>query len=197
MLPDFQKVKEKLEKKFIKELELKIEKNPLLSEIKTQRIYEGSTLATRTIDGFENVNPLQEVQSFFEISNEELMEKGPIAIFDKLDRIASDFISQRTKSLFSRLDEAIEKTGNVVDGEGKPLSPELILQVLEKMAIDFDENGNPIMPALVVHPDQLEKMKKNPELWQINPEFEKQLKKTIEKKRCEWIDRKNSRKLVD
>ena len=89
------------------------------------------------------------------------------------------------------------KTGNVVDAEGKPISYELLLRTLETIQLDFDDNGNPLMPTMVVSPEQYEKMKEKIVEWENDPECNKQFEKIINQKRKEWHDRESNRKLVD
>ena len=73
----------------------------------------------------------------------------------------------------------------------------MILDAIEKMEIDFDEKGTPIMPEIHVSPDVMEKLRTQ----KLDPkeivEIEKRRKQIIEKKRKEWIDRESNRKLVD
>jgi len=96
------------------------------------------------------------------------------------------------------LEKVTERTGNVVKGEkGEGITPKLILDAIEKMEIGFDEKGNPIMPVLVMSPQDFEKIKAEQKAWESDGELEKRRREIIEKKRKEWIDRESNRKLVD
>ena len=88
-------------------------------------------------------------------------------------------------------------SGNAVDAKGQPLSPSLLFKALEKMEINFDENGRPTNLVLVLHPAQVADFKKKAAEWDKDPEYQKTFKDLMEKKRAEWRDRENSRKLVD
>ena len=77
------------------------------------------------------------------------------------------------------------------------MTPELIMKTLEKIDISFDEFGNPLIPTLIVRPEILKKMEENVDIWKETPESREKMRKLIEKKRSEWIDRQNRRKLVD
>ena len=69
--------------------------------------------------------------------------------------------------------------------------------MLEKIEIDFDKSGNPIMPTILLSPKDVRKFKEKFKEWDKNPEMERRSKEIIEKKRKQWLDRENSRKLVD
>ena len=101
-------------------------------------------------DGYDDESPMKLIQSAFEISNEDLIKYGPKIVLDKADQVANEFIEQQSKAWVSKLDEITKVTGNIVDGEGKSLSPEVILKTLEKMHIDFREDGKPKLPSLVM-----------------------------------------------
>lgn len=70
--------------------------------------------------------------------------------------------------MFSTLTQVTDFTGNVVDGKGKGLSHEMLIEMLEKIHIDFDQDGNPLLPSIVIHPDMaknFEKLKADEDLY--------------------------------
>jgi hypothetical protein len=81
---------------------------------------------------------------------------------------AQGFLRDMTKTMFATLSQVTDFTGNVIDGKGKGVSHEMLLEMLEKIHIDFDEAGNPQFPSLVIHPDMaksFEKLKSIEELY--------------------------------
>ena len=196
MFPSFIKTKFKLRNKFEKELRRQIREHQFL-KIPEQIIQEGHNLVTRSVDGFEDSDELKLIESGFKVSDEELIEKGPKAVFNKIPSIVEDMVAQRSRVIFEKMDEVTERTGNVIDGEGKELSPELIFNTLEKIEINFDELGNPIMPTLVVNPEMYKKIQNNPDRWKETPEMKAKLAELLKKKYGEYIDRESRRKLVD
>jgi hypothetical protein len=197
MLPDYPSIKRKIKKKFVEAVEKEIQKDPLLSTIKSHHVREGDRLTSSSIDGYSESVEYKTMTAKFEITKEEIINKGPDAIFSKVDELAKEMVKQKSQLIFNKMEEVTERTGQVVDAKSKPLSPQLILEGLEKVAIDFDEYGKPIFPSLVLSHDQYEKIKDKIPKWEADPEFQKKHKELIEKKRQEWIDRENCRKLVD
>lgn len=196
MFPSFIKTKFKLRLKFERELRKKINEHPRLPKMQVQLIHEGDFLVTRSIDGYEDKDSMKELQTGFEASEEEMIENGPQVIFDKIPEIVEDMAAQRFKALFNKMEDVTQRTGNVVDGQGAGLTPDLIMETLEKMDIRFDENGNPHLPTMYISPDVSKKMGENADLWKETPEMEQKMAKLIDKKRSEWNDRQDRRKLV-
>ena len=63
-----------------------------------------------------------------------------------------------------------ERTGNVISTKKEEgITPNVVLDLLEKMQIGFDEVGNPIMPVMVVSPEEYEKIKAKQKEWESDP----------------------------
>jgi hypothetical protein len=81
---------------------------------------------------------------------------------------AQSFLKDMTKTMFSTLSQVADFTGNVIDGKGKGVSYEMLIDMLEKIHIDFDQDGNPLLPSIVIHPDMaksFEKLKADEDLY--------------------------------
>jgi len=201
VFPDYPATKRHLQKEFTAAIRKETKKDPLISLIHVRQSYEGNAFTFTTDDGFSQTGTYKELSTKFEISNDEILKRGPEAYFSRVPQIAKEWVEKESRLLFQMMDEVTERTGNVVNAESKPLSPELILAALDKVAISFDEFGNAILPALVVHPDKLEGMKKEFQKYESDPlfklKYKLKYKLIIDKKRREWLDRESDRKLVD
>jgi len=81
---------------------------------------------------------------------------------------AQSFLKDITKTLFSTLSQVTDFTGNVIDGKSKGVSHEVLIEMLEKIHINFDQEGNPLLPSIVIHPDMaksFEKLKADEDLY--------------------------------
>lgn len=201
MLPDYPATKRYLQKEFTAAIKKENKKDPITSLIQVRQSYEGNTFAFTTDDGFLQSGTYKDLSTKFEISKAEVLKRGPEAYFSRVQQIAKEWAEKQSRLFFQMMDEVTETTGNVVNAKSKPLSPELILAALDKVAISFDEFGNAILPALVVHPDKLEGMKKEFQKYESDPlftlKYKLKYKLIIDKKRQEWFDRESDRKLVD
>jgi hypothetical protein len=179
-------------------IQAEIEKEPFLSRIRKNIVHEGDSLVVTSSNGYSSQTTFPTFESEFNISYDDLLKKGPEAYFEKKADVAKDMASKLVGNVYTKIDEVTEKTGNVVSAKkGEGITPNLILDLLEKIEINFDEKGNPIMPEIHLSKEDFEKLNAQ----KIDPktiaEIEKRRKEIVDKKRKEWIDRESNRKLVD
>ena len=197
MLPDFPTVKKKIRDDFNKKIREKIDNAPFISQIGIKRVYEGNILTSSSMEGYTESGEYKRISSGFSVSPDEIIEKGAKAFFSQIDKISEELIKQQSQVIFKKMDEVTERTGNIVNAKGKGISPEIILEALEKVTIDFDEFGNPLFPALILNPNDRERVKDEIPKWEADPNLRKKYLELVEKKRREWRDRESRRKLVD
>jgi hypothetical protein len=114
------------------------------------------------------------------------------AFVTALDDAAESFLKEMMPQLFERLGKISQSAGTAVDAGGQPVSHELMLRAFENLQIDFDDQGNPLLPTIFVGPDLYDQMRTLPS------ETEAQKKawdEMIERKRREFNDRRRYRKL--
>ena len=70
-----------------------------------------------------------------------------------------DRIGQLQRMMYEEIKGATELVGNTVDARGSKLNPELLLKMLEKIEISFDDKGEPILPQLHIAPDIYKQIK--------------------------------------
>jgi len=94
--------------------------------------------------------------------------------------------------IFAYSGRLCEAAGTATDAGGQKLSRKLIRESFEKMELNFDATGQPIMPTIVVHPDMLKQLENLP------PATDEEIRawdEMIERKRGEFNDRRRHRKL--
>ena len=197
MLPNFPTVKKKIGDDFNKKIREKIDNAPFISQIGRKRVHEGNILTSSSMEGYTESGEYKRISSGFSVSPDEIIEKGAKAFFSQIDKISEELIKQQSQVIFKKMDEVTERTGNIVNAKGKGISPEIILEALEKVTIDFDEFGNPLFPALILNPNDRERVKDEIPKWEADPNLRKKYLELVEKKRREWRDRESRRKLVD
>lgn len=197
MLPDFPKIKEKFKLAINKYLKNLVRQEPLLSQIREQRHFEGNKMTSKTEDGELDNTSYKEISGGYSIKREDVIAKGTMAYIENIQSVAEELKKQQAKLLFDKISEVTKKTGNIVNGKGQPFSFEIFIETMEKIQIDFDEMGKPYLPTLVVSPQLGDKLNEKLPEWESNPEYKKKLDEVIERKRQEWNDRESNRKLVD
>jgi hypothetical protein len=108
-----------------------------------------------------------------------------------LYQLAESQIAGVAPQFYKTIAEVTTAVGNVVDCGGKPFSWDYFLDGIEKIQIDFDDNGNPIFPTVVVGDNLFERIK------HLEPthEHEERLSEILERKRAEFYDQKRTRRL--
>ena len=195
MLPDFVKLKELIKEDFdfrIKEQSRELD--PLIRDIKHVRKYEGEKIIITSYDGYKNENQYTEIKEDVNVKVADIIDIGVKAYTDKIDEIASGIARSQKQMIFSDIQKTTERTGNIVKDEGG-LSPEGFIEAIEKVSITFNDKGEPNMPQLHVHPDVYEKIVANEE-WN-NPKYQERVKAIMAKKKEQWLESENNRKLVD
>ena len=110
---------------------------------------------------------------------------------------ADELSGEMSKHFFAKVREEVESVGNVVNLRGGELTPEAILQVLEKLVVDFDERGYPVWPTIVTAPEKHEATEAAWRELEENPRYRSQFKELIQRKFEEYRVRESNRRLVD
>ncbi|OEC84389.1 MULTISPECIES: hypothetical protein [Methanobacterium] len=201
MLPDFPSVKTKIENATTLVVSEKTYGSPLLSKVNKKRCFEGSGISFIDNCGDYVEREIEETSTNFSLKLEEILDKGLSVYLEKSLNAVSELQQKMTKKVLEEVDIATAKAGTQIN-TSKKLITEIYLDGLEKIQIDFDEKGNPFLPSLAMHPnDVLKHDKRLQKYLKENPrhmgEYEKKLEEIIENKRKDWNDRESNRKLVD
>ena len=196
MLPDFPIQKRFIASQLSKVMAARMKKDPLVSMIHVHIMKEGSSVEIQS-PGWQDHVEMSDVGFEGEVSLDDLIKEGPGIYFKQALKAAEAFIEAQHKMLLAKANEVTERSGMVFDGRGKPFSPEILLQAMERMELSFSESGEPRMPTLIVNPQLHEKIKEKMPEWEKDEDFKKRRDDLIDRKRKEWLDRENSRKLVD
>jgi hypothetical protein len=141
----------------------------------------------------------------------QIVENNPVAIPMPFAVVFQDAISGEVGSLVASIDAGAEESlkivmtqifgysarlcdaaGTSTDAGGQKLSHKLIRESFEKMDLNFDPAGQPIMPTIRMHPDMMKQFQELP------PATEEEIKawnEMIERKRHEFNARQRHRKL--
>lgn len=198
MLPDFPELKKQLRLLLRERLRQSFDRQaPVISEVRRFKSHEGDTFTIHRLDGSVTTSSYHRAETEFSIDRRELPTLTPQQLITRVDEAAGKMAEQASKHFFETLNEAVSKAGNVVNAQGQPISPELIFQVLEKIQLDFDEDGKPHGLTMVVGPKLAETLRTLIPKWEADPELNRRYERLMDKKREEWRDRESRRKLVD
>jgi hypothetical protein len=116
-------------------------------------------------------------------------------IMRRIDGVAQKLADELAKNIYGVASEAAQEVGNVVKAHGK-ITGEAILEVLEKIEIPFDDEGNPELPSIHIHPDMTETLKEALLSLRENPDLRARHEELLRRKKEIWRAREARRKLV-
>jgi hypothetical protein len=197
MFPDFLKTKENLQKMLDQEMKKArlLHMGPL-ANVPESMIFEGDKTVVVREDGSIDEENLESTTVKLEVKFEEVEKMNHEMVLDKINRAAEEMASKMAKLFYERLTESAEEVGNVVSAGGEPFSIDLFFEMLEKIHVDFDEEGNPIQLMCPVNPKLLPSIAETISQAKADPANDRRFEAIIERKREEWRVRESNRKLV-
>lgn len=103
-------------------------------------------------------------------------------------KTADQFVASIMPQILEHISEICDATGNVVSGKDRPIWDAMV-EMMETVAISFDEDGNPSLPSIVMQPDTAAKIGDPPEGYQ------ERLDAIVARRRDEWLARRRTRRL--
>lgn len=197
MLPDWPEVKNDIRKKLDEFLSERVFQHlGIIREVPRHRIFEGRKSYIKRTSGRKDEFEFKEIKVPIRYNTKELPNYTIEDILIELDTAAQDMANQMASHTYETISKAVDQIGNVVHSKGKPFTIDTMFEALDKIYIDFDENGNPRMPQLHIHPDFYNEIKQLQEEYEKNPEIKQRLKELLVSKKEEWRACEVSRKLV-
>lgn len=197
MLPDLPTIKRDLQKLFDiyfkQQVRLRL---GAFEESPRHIIHEGRALSVSREDGSVDESTLKAATAEFSLRYDDVPEKSINERLKQLDQAAEKMAEQISRNLFESLNETLDKAGQVVDRQGKPLDAEAILAVLESIHLDFDENGRHSPLTVVLHPNLQPAARRAFQELASDPVLSARYNELMRQKQAEWRDREASRKLV-
>jgi hypothetical protein len=108
-----------------------------------------------------------------------------------LERVAEQEVQSFTAAFVERMDKITEAAGTSVDAGGRPLSHDLLLEMFERIDIDFDDEGNAEL-ALFAPSNLIRKLQ---ELPAITDEQQRAWDEMMARKRADFEARTRRRRL--
>lgn len=199
MLPDYPQLKGKLWDHHMKLMEV-AHGNHLgfFDGIKARIMHEGETNALERADGSisETIPELLRATSSVPAPSPNIEDIEPEDILKSIVEAGRKLADEKARMIVASIEQATKRAGTQI-GPGENLA-EQILKMIEKMWIDFDATGQPILGQRVV-PNQDAVAKYHAAWDQIHsiPELQRRFQELIERKRGEFDEREAARNLVD
>ena len=197
MLPDLPNLKRDLQtifdRTFRKMLNARL---GILGEIPKSIAHEGNRMRTIRANGSVEDSIFKKSSVDLELKLEEIPRltlRQRIAMFeDSAEKMAY----QISEHMFGSLNAALEKAGQTVNQQGKPLDAGVVFEVLEKIQLEFDRSGKIDPLSIVISPALEPRAKHVLNLIASDPMLQKRFHEIMQRKWIEWRDREADRKLV-
>jgi hypothetical protein len=197
MLPDFPALKAEVEKIAAARLRERVDTgDPVLSQIKHIRQREGGQMRYQQHGGGAVQEGFDRIGARFEVSITEVPTLVGEKFDAKLENIAQELVSHLARAFFKKMGESCEKAGTSIDAGGKPVSPQMFLDMIGTVQMEFGPDGKPTH-SFVIHPDMLPAVKKVSEQIENDPELQRKHAEILERQREAWAARESNRKLAD
>ncbi|GEM_PF-2979472 len=199
MLPDYPGLKEKIQAQFIILMKEHVKKVfPLQGMVKRKIIHEGTSPEYQSEfkghyeDELTNLKTFSAQASFRKdelriISMRDILER----YLETAEKMGKDIELNSLQELSEKLTEKGQTTSI-----SKSFTPDDILKAIDSVELSFDKNGNAQLPTIMAAPETAEKFSEAIVKLDEEPYLSK-FREIIDKKRKNWNDRENRRKLVE
>lgn len=186
MLPDYPKFKAEVAETLYTYFKSKVKQYcASTGDIPQNKLFEGEGMVIKRQDGEEDVTDLMLSSSEFSIKRSEVQYLTLQDLLNMMDKSAEKMAESIEKNFFKQMSELLDKKDRTFDNKGQRLTAERILEVLDSMFVAFDQNGQPQLPGIHVHPTKIENIKQEVTRLMSDPVLNKKYQALIVKKRME------------
>ncbi len=196
MLPDLPGLKREIQRIIDRYLVKQVNSRlGFIGESPKQIIHEGDRTRIIRSSGSVEDSELKKASTEMSLNIDDIPHLTPEKRLSMINEAADRMAENMSSVLWGSLRETLDKAGQVVDQQGKPLDAETIFSILEMVQIQFDETGKH-SSSLVLSPELFPKATQIMEQIQSEPTLRKRYEEIMLRKRMEWRDREATRKLV-
>ena len=195
MLPDFPETKRLFSRFFRTYMRQKIREVSPYNAVQTRYLHEGRAMKITRADRSESTSGMEQLSVHFEIKFDEIENLTLQKAIEKLDTMIVDFVRKQIYSIRERMSSEFPER-QTLDAKGKKFDAQLVIDMLEKMQIEFYPDGTPheiLLDGPLFTPERMAAVYKE---FESNPELKRKFDEMIEKKKEEWRAREADRKLV-
>ncbi|MCG8421463.1 MAG: hypothetical protein MJE77_26390 [Proteobacteria bacterium] len=156
-------------------IELQQRQNSILQRIRRHLVHHhNADLVMHQSGGTVERTAMQKCEAIASFARDVLESGDSDAFVKTIKEFSQEIRKQLSRLFYSRINEVCDKTGNVVDLKGEKLSPDSVCALFERIDIEFDKLGKPILPTIVCSPE-------------AEPQFREVLEDPVTKLRIEYI----------
>lgn len=197
MLPDLPIVKRNVMAVINGYLAMRIrQKMGIFGEVPHQRLHEGDRNRIIRDDGSVEDSALKRSSVEDSIPVEEVPLMTSEDRLRRMELLAEEMARQMSQHMHESLGKTLDDHGQTINLQGQPLGPEAVLEMFDKIRMQFDEAGNPVGLSVVFAPEMAEQWASVQKQIEGDPSLQQRFNDLFDRKRGEWRDREAARKLV-
>jgi hypothetical protein len=166
-----------------------------VGQVAKQRVFEGDKSFIQRPTGDSETTDFEDFSVSREIAAKDIPKMTFYDVLNELDAAAAEMGEKTAKFFYAGLDRTLEAAGQVESAKGEPISPEQILRVMERIEMNFDDDGKNQL-SLVIHPSQTEKFAAALRRLEEDPVMRQRHEDLLARKKEAWRVREASRRLV-
>lgn len=195
MKPDFIKVRDLCSQKLMEQFEIIKNSNlGFMANSPRYTVHEGETHGFLRPTGKDDSSALKQLSAGDSLDIMKLNSGDTTEVLKFINTIAVSYADQMKTQMFDAISEVCDKNGNSVNANNLSLE-DMILEMYNRIQVDFNQDGSPKMPQLILGEGHFEKL--NELLNSSGSELKRKIDKILYNKKQDWLERENNRKLVD
>lgn len=198
MLPDFPTAKAEANSILMKYLHQRIHLHlGFFGQIPRSQIPEGDKTRLVRADGTVDNTAFEKIEASGKIDVDPQSRVDLQHVIKNLDRMAKEIAAQQTKSIIAKVEQAAQSSGNVVNADKQNSAAHMLNDMLEKLAIDFDAAGEPILPCMVCGEKAFRTLIAGKAEIESDQVEQRRKEDILRRKKKEYDARESDRRLVD
>lgn len=195
MLPDFPETKSLFSRFFRTYMRRKVREVSPYGAVQTRYLHEGRAMKITRADRSESTSSMEGLSVQLEIKFDEIESLTLQKAIEKYDAMIADMVQKHAHFVRERMSSEIPES-QTLNAKGRKFDAQVVVEMLEKMQIDFYPDGTPheiFVDGPSFTPERMAAVDKE---FESNPELKRKFDEMMEKKKEEWRAREADRKLV-
>lgn len=195
MLPDFSETKRLFGNFFQAYMRVRVHQISPFGMIRTRHVHEGRRMQVTRSDESRSESQVVQQSVGIEVKLEEIESLTFERVIEKYNTLIARMASQQANFIRSRMSAEIPES-NSVDGRGRKFDAQMVIEMKEKMQMEFYPDGTPHEIFVDGPTFTAERVAAIEKEFNDNPELKKKHDDVMAKKKEEWSAREADRKLV-
>ena len=162
-------------------------KDPILDQMPRSQVHRVYRPRNSIGGGGTIETPMMPFRNTFGFNPQAVVECDIDDIISSIDALAEAYAAAIVPQIFGGISAVTSALGNTIDAGGEPFTWDMALDLMDRMAIAFDDNDEPVVPTLHIGPDR--------QLPEMTEAQQVRMGEILERKRVAYLAGRRHRKL--